>query len=80
MHLGLTKKEHALIIVTRIIAIIKQVNFCDASKLMPHFAIIIFSTFIFQPTVKQIIGKKQIVVIKFMKFYAYIFGYTILNC
>jgi len=35
---------------------LKQVNFCDASELMPHFAEIFFNTSIyFQPIVKQIV-------------------------
>jgi len=44
--------------------ILKQVNFCDASELMPPFCRNIFQHIHFQPIVKQIIA------IKFMKFYA----------
>jgi len=43
--------------------ILKQVNFCDTSELMPPFR-----RNNFQPIVKQIVGKN---VIKFMKFYTY---------
>jgi len=57
---------------------LKQVNFfCDSYELMPSFRRNIFQHIHFQPIVKQIVGKN---VIKYMKFYAYIFGYTILNC
>jgi len=77
VHLGLARKGHEIIIVTRILAkikssvkalaarrkILKQVNVCNTFELMPPFRHNIFDTSVyFQPMVKQI------VVIKFMKF------------
>jgi len=47
--------------------ILKQVNFCDISELMPQFHHNIFQHIHFQPIVKQIVEKKGI---KCMKFYA----------
>jgi len=70
--LGIARKKHAIIIITRILAkiqsrvtaldawrkIFKQVNLCDASELMPPFCRNIFEHIHFQPIVKQIVGKK----------------------
>jgi len=61
MHLGLARKGHEIIIVTRILAnikssvialaalhkILKQVNVCNTSELMPPFRHNIFFTHIF---------------------------------
>jgi len=86
----LARKEHAVIIEMRILAkikshmitlaawrkILKQAIFCDASELMPLFCHNIFQHIHFQSIVKINRWKN---VIKFMKFYAYIFGYTTVN-
>jgi len=40
--------------------ILKQVNFCDASKLMPPFCHNIFQHIHFQSIAKQIVGKNRL--------------------